>query len=61
MARHIIDTPPLRSGERVRAFLKIARKDLSYPERRAIFRQAGREVSPQRMKRFLRIERGRVT
>ncbi|QDY69952.1 hypothetical protein [Qingshengfaniella alkalisoli] len=60
MPRHIIDTPPLRSGERVRAYLRIARREHSFPERQAIFRNAGKSATTKRIKEFLRIERGKT-
>ena len=58
MKRHIVDTPHLRSGERLRAYLKIARRDLSLPERHVIYRNAGRVAGPERAQQFLRIDRG---
>lgn len=61
MKRHIIDTPPLRTGERLRAYMKIARRELSFPERTALFRAAGKPPSSTQMKQFLRIERERTS
>lgn len=59
MTRHIVDMPRQPSGERLRAYLRIARRNTSLPERRAIYRTAGRGVSEDaRLQRFLRIDRG---
>jgi hypothetical protein len=60
MTRHIIDTPSLRSGERLRAYLKIARRDMTLPERNALYRHAGKPATSLRVKQFLRIERGQT-
>jgi hypothetical protein len=58
MNRHILDTPLTRSGERLRAYLRIARREHSLADRAAIYRAAGRTAGTERVPQFLRIARG---